>query len=124
MTGDRRDFDASEFLANLRILEGHVAGASRQGLLEAGEYVLGEAQKLCPVATGTLVGSATTDDSHADQGEVVIGFNTDYAAAVHERTDVPHGQGQAKFLEDAMKTHLPRVNEIIGQRIEREGLRD
>jgi hypothetical protein len=34
---------------------------------------------------------------------VVIGFNTNYAAAVHEILTNKHPQGQAKFLEAAVK---------------------
>lgn len=35
--------------------------------------------------------------------EMLIGFNADYAAAVHERLDLHHDQGQAKFLEAAIQ---------------------
>ena len=119
---DREIFDATEFLQRMRILEGQVAGASRDALFEAGEFVLAEAQKLCPVDTGALIASATGDDSHLGKGEYEIGFNTPYAAAVHERTEVAHPQGQAKYLETAMKTGLSRVNEILGREIAQRGV--
>jgi len=118
-----RDFDAREFLARCRVLQAQVASAAPAALVDAGEQVLGDAQQLCPVRTGTLMGSATLDDSRAARGEVTIGFNTTYAAAVHERMDVRHGQGQAKFLATAMANDLPRINAVLGRRIGREGLR-
>lgn len=117
------NFDMTEFRQRLQVLEAHVAGASRMGLIDAGEQVLGDAQQLAPVNTGALVGSATLDDSKAEGGEVTIGFNVNYAAAVHEREDVHHAQGQSKYLETAVRTGLPRVNQALGQRIAREGLR-
>lgn len=117
-------FNSNEFVENLKVLEAHVKGASAKGLIESGEHILGQGQEACPVETGNLKGSATLDDSKADQGEVTIGFNTDYAAAVHERDDVAHDQGEAKFLENAIKRELPRVIEIIGKEIAQQGLRD
>lgn len=40
----------------------------------------------------------------AEDASVIIGFNTNYAAAVHERLDLHHEPpGQAKFLESALR---------------------
>jgi len=118
------DFDMTEFIERLRVLDAHVAGAARRGLIDAAEQVLGASQERCPVKTGRLTGSATLDDARADAGQVTFGHNTDYAAAVHERRDVHHAQGEAGFLAGALATELPRVNRALGERIEREGLRD
>ncbi len=50
-----------------------------------------------PVDTGRLRASAYTK---AAEDQITVGYGTDYALAVHERVDVPHKTGKAKFLED------------------------
>lgn len=72
-------------------------------------------QKLAPVDTGFLQSSARV----FDQGDAsyVIAYLASYAMPVHERTEVPHENGQAKFLEQAFKDHssefLPNVKKSI-----------
>ena len=114
-------FDMAQFQRNLQALERHMPGAGRHALIAAGEQILGGAQRRCPVKPGTLAGSATLDDSAP--GEVVIGFNTSYAAPVHERLDVSHPQGEAKFLENEIRESLPRIGRTIADQVRREGLR-
>lgn len=116
------NFDMRQFQQRLRVLERQTEGAARKALRDAAEVVLGEAQELCPVETGTLVGSATVDEAASDDRTAVFGFNTDYAAIVHEREDVAHGQGQAKFLQEAIQRTLPRITEALGKRIKEEGI--
>ena len=59
--------------------------------------------------------------------EKQIGFNTDYAAAVHEGTDVNHQypgavnpKAQPKFLETAMRNNVKRVSQIVADAIRSE----
>ena len=123
-------FDMRQFVERLRVLERQVAGAGNEALVQAAEQLVGDAAELCPVEWGTLAGSGTVDDSKVRSappgtvGQVTFGFNTSYAAAVHERTDVHHGQGQAKYLEAAINAGLPRINGIIGREIAASGLKD
>ena len=42
-----------------------------------------------------------------------IGFNTNYAAAVHENLEAHHDVGEAKFLENAMRTEAPKVTQFV-----------
>ncbi|MEN0020922.1 MAG: HK97 gp10 family phage protein [Planctomycetota bacterium] len=70
---------------------------------EVGEAVIGEAQELAPVRTGTLKNSDFVDDTDlADKGQIVIGFGADYALAVHETHPT-----RSRFLADAIKRFLP-----------------
>ncbi len=117
-----KQFDMRQFQRRMQVLERQVEGAGRKALRDAAEVVLGEAQQLCPVKTGTLAGSATVDEAASDDRNVQFGFNTDYAAIVHEREDVAHEQGQAKFLQEAIQRTLPRVNDALGKRIKEEGI--
>ncbi len=67
--------------------------------------VAARSTELVPVDTGDLRDSirvSVTKASRASssvRGE--ISYNTDYAESVHERVEVPHRTGQAKFLETA-----------------------
>ena len=57
--------------------------------------------KQTPVDTGRLRQSFyISPPTNIDKPGVKMGYGTDYALAVHERTDVPHKTGKAKFLED------------------------
>jgi len=78
-------------------------------------HVLGEAQVLCPVDTGALKASATATDPVDNNALITqeIGFNTNYAAAVHERLDVHHPNGQAKFLETAMRANAAKFSDYV-----------
>ena len=60
------------------------------------------------VAPPTIEGSLIT---------VEVGVGTDYAVAVHERTEVGHKVGEAKFLEKALVARLPGMGQRIGQLI-------
>jgi len=109
-------FDVSKFL---RGLEGparqRVQMAGLRAVDQFGEHVIGQAQRLAPVRTGALKSSGTTLPAEISGGGIskTIGFNTDYAAAVHERLDQHHDQGQAKFLESAMRKDAPKLRPFV-----------
>jgi hypothetical protein len=83
------------------------------------EHVLGDAQKLTPVATGALQASGTTSPIEMDGESITkeIGFNTDYAAAVHENLEANHAVGQAKFLETALRENAPKLGPFIASKL-------
>lgn len=61
--------------------------------------VVMEAQRRCPVDTGYL--KAHWEIKRIRGGVWSIIFSADYAVYVHERLDVYHRIGEAKFLEKA-----------------------
>jgi hypothetical protein len=75
------------------------------------DHVLGEAQRIVPLAEGTLAGSGDRHtDRRADGAEVTISFSTVYAARQHEELDWQHTAGRrAKYLEAPFKAALSRV---------------
>lgn len=89
------------------------------------EQVIGDAQQIAPIKTGTMAGSGTPGATAADVAAMVPvqitpekihkegGFNTDYAAAVHERLDLHHDQGQAKFFEASLRNNAPKAAPYI-----------
>jgi hypothetical protein len=112
------EFDDSQFRARMQEYLQKAPAAARGAMRDAGEQIIGDAQAICPVDKGTLQASGTVDDSNLESGnELVIGFDTDYAAVVHERLDVHHPQGQAKYLETAVKNDLPRIGRTIAEEV-------
>lgn len=68
-----------------------------------GEQIMGEAKLLTPVLTGALRASGHVPPVQQLPGQVLqrLSFgdaSVDYAAEVHERTDIAHRTGVAKFL--------------------------
>lgn len=99
-----------------------------RGLEKFCAHVLGEAQQLCPVETGALKSSDAQDPpvSTVQEISITFGFNTEYAAAVHEVLEskrgnpINHPQGQAKFLETAMQANATLMIQFIEAELARE----
>jgi hypothetical protein len=109
--------DVSKFLSNLKAITPQVMERARKRVGMFGAMVVGNAQQLAPVEYGVLKASGTWSEPVVSGTliEMEIGFNTNYAAAVHERLDVRHDQGQAKYLEIPMKQLAPKFNEFVGR---------
>lgn len=74
-----------------------VAGA----IYQEGQAILSESKKQVPVDTGRLRQSANVSRPKPTGDPVaILSYGTDYALAVHERLEVNHPTGKAKFLED------------------------
>lgn len=80
-------------------LEQQYPEALKKALIEEAFEIFEESQEQVPVDTGRLINSGVVGEMSGRVG-VVIAYGTDYAIAVHERTEVPHRIGKAKFLED------------------------
>ncbi len=112
--------DIRAFIRSLENAHDAALAAGRQALDEAGEHVLGEAQRYCPMDTGSLRESGTTLPAKVSAAKVtkIIGFDTDYAAAVHERTDMTFSttrnpEAQNKYLERAMRENIDVVRDDV-----------
>ena len=121
--------DLRKVLAGLTAAHTDQIEAAKRALDEFGEHVLGDAQQLAPVgggiyspndpAPGTLEASGVTEPARVEDGRIVkeIGFNTVYAAAQHEGLDFRHDQGEAKFLETAIRTNAPKLAPYVAKRM-------
>lgn len=90
-----------------------IRGRSKAGLWAAGLNIKAEAQRLCPVDTGNLKGSAYTTAFDTLLGpSVEIGFTAEYAVDVHEHNR-NYRNGEWKFLETAMKVHEKDIPKLI-----------
>lgn len=87
------------------------------------EHVVGDAQQLAPVDTGALKASGTTlpAEVHGERVRKEVGFNTEYAAAVHEDLDAQHDQGQAKYLTAALQANAPKLGPFVQGRLKGAG---
>lgn len=98
-------------------------------LSEAASSVMAESLKITPVATGELRARAFVDNPAVtgDTRKISLGYerngsvypvtpsgsSEEYAVLVHERMDVSHAVGQAKFLETALKNFEPAFLSVI-----------
>ncbi len=83
------------------------------------EHVIGDAQQLAPVDTGALQASGTTLPIESEGDSIVkeIGFNTDYAAAVHENMVAHHDIGQPKYLTTALDQNASKLGPFIAAKV-------
>lgn len=90
--------------ANLRQFARRVPDRAARALNVVAEETMTDAKARTPVDTGTLRRSGKVHD-HASARKLTAGlsFATEYAVYVHERTDIRHPNGEAKFLENAIK---------------------
>lgn len=111
--------DVSQFLKGLGDSRKAQLAAAVRAVDKFGEQVIGDAQQLTPVKTGTLQGSGTTLPAEVSDESIdkTVGFNTNYAAAVHEKLNNKHAVGQAKFLETAMKEDTPKFGPFVADRV-------
>lgn len=92
-------------------------------LYEEAEMILGESSHEVPRATGALAASTYIESPNISGDGVSIGFGyggpgtkinprtgkatSSYAMIVHERTDLYHPVGKAKYLEDPVNRAIP-----------------
>jgi hypothetical protein len=115
--------DLTEFNRGVQTAREQFLAACVRATDQFGEHVVGDAAELAPVKTGALKASATTTPA-VRVGESIdkeIGFNVDYAAAVHERLDLHHDQGQAKYLESALRENAPKFGPYIASKTKEAG---
>lgn len=111
----------NEVEANInRLIKNNWKDAKR-GLLHEANIILDKSIKQTPIEFGVLRGSGTVEETKEDKDEyeVTIGFNTEYAAAVHENLNAYHSKGKAKYLEDPLMARVDDIPKNIAKRIKR-----
>lgn len=85
------------------------------------EETMTEAKRRTPVDTGTLRRSGKVHKrATARSLTAEMSFGTEYGVFVHERTDVRHPTGEAKFLENAIKFTAGFFEERVANLIREE----
>jgi hypothetical protein len=123
--------DISKFSGALARMRPRVLAATVRAVNAAGEHVIGDAQTLTPVSPtnskekgytghpGFLRDSATTLPAEVIGNQVskVIGYGAWYAIFVHEVLTNKHKNGQAKFLETALRRNAAKVRSFIADEV-------
>lgn len=76
--------------------------------------VKGEAKRRTPVDTGRL---RTSIQSRSTQLEGEVYTDVAYAIAVHENLKSRHPTGEAKYLENAIKNSMPKIERLFKKAI-------
>jgi hypothetical protein len=111
--------DLSQFLSGLSAARAAQLAAAIHATDVFAEHVIGDAQEITPVKFGTLQASGTTQPIKVEGESVTkeLGFNTDYAAAVHENLEAHHDVGQAKFLTTSLQQNAGKLGPFIANAV-------
>lgn len=113
-------------IAGLKGLTARLNGLAKSAPREAAAALYQEGLALqalavskTPVDTGRLRASAgvSPPERRGNVVEVFVYFGTNYAVYVHERLDVHHPVGEAKFLENAARERAPGFRDRMADRI-------
>lgn len=93
-------------------------------LYQESEKIVTDAKRLTPVLTGDLRNSGFVRPPHVQKSGVSIelgfgGAAAPYAVFVHERVDIPHKVGQAKYLETAFVARKDAVVVRLSEELKR-----
>jgi len=118
-----------ELRRNMEALQPRMEHAVKQALYEEAQELRTDAMEHCPVDTGTLRDShyATLPEQHGDAIVTEIGAGgpaKGYAIPVHERTELRHKVGEAKWLENAYKRRAAGFTERFASRVKYHFERD
>lgn len=92
-------------IARLTALSARVREAAAAAMYQDAEETMTISKGLVPVDTGTLRASGFVEPPEITADNIIVrmgygGAASDYALKVHERTDISHKVGQAKYLSD------------------------
>lgn len=113
--------EVQERLRKMQLRRGTRVGyAAGEALKECAYGIMAESVREVPVDTGRLRQSARVGKVRYAGMDLAIdlGYGTDYALAVHERTDVGHKVGKAKYLSDPINRWRPKITEKVGKAVE------
>jgi hypothetical protein len=91
-------------------------------LYQEGLYIQRNSMRRTPVDTGALRASHETTEPAYKGGEIEVAIQVGgpaapYALIVHERLDVGHRVGEAKFLERSVTEAAAGIDERLARRI-------
>lgn len=118
--------------AKLSVYAEDMNHAVSRGMAEFAGEIEAESVKLTPIDTGELRSRSYIHgplyDQNNQQYSMIVGYERNipaenlYAVSVHERVEIRHKVGQAKFLETALKTKMPEYLPFI-KRVIKESTR-
>lgn len=121
------------FITRLTNLETAASRQAREAVRAAAELVMSRSIPQVPVDTGALRDSNYIEDVASDKREARVTFGyggpniqtnpktgkptTDYYLYVHERLDLHHPHGNAKFFEKPLIESLDELEETVGAKL-------
>lgn len=100
--------DLSHFKRQLQAVRRRNASEAPRMIIEVGNAIISAGAGYAPIDEGHLKASGKLEPTD-NPLLVEIGFSMEYAAAVHERLDLHHEQGQAKYFERAIREDGPEI---------------
>lgn len=117
--GDFRVTGVDKVSKAIRDLAKDFPAAAAVALNEIAEETMTDAKEHTPVRYGILRASGHVSDlATPDRVEATLAFSTSYAIWVHERTELRHAVGEAKFLEHAVQRTAATFRERFAKRME------
>jgi|TARA_Y100000310_G_scaffold7603_1_gene8333 hypothetical protein len=110
---------SDKVLAELKRLKKECPLATKDALREDLFELEAASVPLVPVATGRLRNARTVVVRGIIDPEALLSYNTAYAVYVHERLDLRHPVGEAKFLEKPFKRRAKNFPLRMVRRIQR-----
>ena len=104
--------DAKEFLKSLNDYEDSVDKKTKDALVKCALAIERDAKRKCPVDTGRLRGSISTDLSQINSYEATIGTNVEYAIHVEYGT---HKQSAKPYLRPAYNQNVNKLTQELKQ---------
>ena len=107
--------DATEFLKSLNQYDEHVKNGLKDAVKQCAFAIERDAKKNCPVDTGRLRASITTDTTKIDDYEATVGTNIEYATHVEYGT---RKQSAKPYLRPAYNKNIEKlytkVQKVLG----------
>jgi hypothetical protein len=104
-----------DVLGRLEALNKRILNATKANMKSVSKALLEDAKTRVPIDTGELIRSGYTRQvGHTS----FVGFTAPHAAKVHERLDIKHPRGQAKFLEQPLRDEVPYFADDLAKGID------
>lgn len=124
------DIDYSEFEQSLQAVASKMGFGAAQVVKEEAEQIMEASEAQVPIDSGALLSTAfIKSQSTMISGTATFGYTgdainpktgqsvSDYMVAVHERLDLQHPHGKAKFLEDPINDYMDHAESSLGSKI-------
>ena len=84
------------------------------------EPMMAESNAEAPKDTGYMVSTSYIEQPEVSNGQISaeMGYRADYAIYPHERLELHHPVGKAKFLEDPMNRNAPKLLTDVSKEIQ------
>lgn len=108
--------DASRALLGITMFKRKIEDEAPQAMLDIGYELMRLSQKEVPHDEGTLQNSGTVEPL---RGDVVVGYNTKYAARLHEHPEYRFQKGRkGKYLEDPIRNNEGTLGISFGRNLQ------